>query len=812
MTTQLKKSVITTKQISWWQLPINTWNNLSLRIKITTLLMLGATIPVIAVTQGIVEIARQEAIVNLQEVLKVNLVLLDDEIYLQKKQLEATVNTLALSVEIANINTAEVIDNPQLQILQSVIEATQKQQPNASFYIITDDQGRTVAQYIQTIKGDFSGYPALPTKDSVKPEFEPINLTTGIPLADVPIIENTLKLSRSLSGFELINGEVLQRLGLDKQANIGIRKQKIEGLPEQKKPFPKGTFNVDDGKMGFVLMATQPIRLANNKVGTAIVGTLVNRNFEIVDRLRDVTRVSTATIFAQDWRVSTNVPYTDQKTRAIGTRVSREVAEAVLKNSQVFIGDANIIGIDYVTGYSPIYDHRKQIDENKATPVGIAYVGEPQLKVIENLRKITFTGYVVGGGVLLIFGIILIVTPSDTGISRQLRQLTEFASKVAASESGVRLEKTDRQDEIGVLTRSLNEMAKNVDANFETQKQETERQQQQKELLEKEIIQLIDELQDAVDGDLTVRASLSSMEMSTVADLFNAIIDSLRDIAIQVKESSTEVTSALQDNQESIQLLEQLAVEETEQARNTLASVEKMSDSIEQVANNANQAAHLADDAYQETQAGTNAMDETVSSILNVRSTVGETAKKIKRLGESSQKIAEVVSLIEDIALKTNLLAINASVEASRAGEQGQGFTVVAEQVGVLAEQSKKATKKIANIITIIQAQTQEVAQAMELSTSQVVDTTNLVDSTKQRLLKVLERSNSINELMKTISQSTVSQAETSKTVTELMQKIAQQSEARLISSAEITKSIQATAEVAQQMESTVKQFKVISN
>jgi len=170
------------------------------------------------------------------------------------------------------------------------------------------------------------------------------------------------------------------------------------------------------------------------------------------------------------------------------------------------------------------------------------------------------------------------------------------------------------------------------------------------------------------------------------------------------------------------------------------------------------------------------------------------------------------VSLIEDIALKTNLLAINASVEASRAGEQGQGFTVVAEQVGALAEQSKGATKKIAHIVAAIQAQTQEVAQAMELSTSQVVDTTSLVDATKQRLEKVLQRSNSINELMKTISQSTVSQAETSKNVTELMQKMAQQSEARLISSEEIAKSIQATAEVAKQMESTVEQFKVISN
>jgi methyl-accepting chemotaxis protein len=800
-----------TKRLSWWQLPGRAWNNLPLRIKITTLLMLGATIPVIAVTQGIVEVTKREALSNLQEVLKTDLVLLNDAIDSQKQQLEASANTLALSVQAANIKLEEAsrIDSPQSQKLRSLIEATQKQQPNASFYIITDERGRTVAQHVQTIKGDFSSYPALPTESKVKPEFEPIELKSGILLADVPIVESTLKLSRPLSGFEVINSKILQRLGLDRQANIGIRQQKIEGLPDPKKPYPDGTFDVDDGKAGFVLMATQPIRLAGNKNGTAIVGTLVNRNFEMVDRLRDVTRVPTATIFAQDWRVSTNVPYTDKQTRAIGTRVSREVADTVLNKSQVFLGNANIIGIEYLTGYSPIYDSRQQIDGKAAKPVGIAYVGAPQTEVLEDLKTVTLTGYAVGGGVLLLFGIILIVTPSDAGISRQLRRLTEFAGKVAAAESGVRLEDSDRQDEIGVLTRNLNEMAENVDANLEARKQEAERQRQEKEALEREIAQLMDDLQGAVDGDLTVRASLSSLEMSTVADLFNAVIDSLKDIAVQVKASSTQVSTSLGENEQSVQLLAEQAIAEAEETRKTLGSVEQMSLSIEAVAANANQAATLADDAYQETQKGSNAMDATVNSILSLRTTVGDTAKKMKRLGESSQKISQVVSLIEEIALKTNLLAINASVEASRAGEQGQGFTVVAEQVGALAEQSATATKEIAKIVAAIQAETQEVTQAMELGTSQVVDTTRLVETTKQRLEQVLERSRGINELMRNISQSTVSQTDTSRLVTNLMQQIAKQSETRLTSSQQIAQSMQATAQVAKQLESAVEQFKV---
>ena len=112
----------------------------------------------------------------------------------------------------------------------------------------------------------------------------------------------------------------------------------------------------------------------------------------------------------------------------------------------------------------------------------------------------------------------------------------------------------------------------------------------------------------------------------------------------------------------------------------------------------------------------------------------------MKRLGESSQKISQAVSFIEEIALKTNVLSINASVEAGRAGEYGQGFTIVAEQVGALAEQSAQATKEIASIVAAIQAETQEVNQAMESGTTQVVETTRLVETTKQSLGQVLEK------------------------------------------------------------------------
>jgi methyl-accepting chemotaxis protein len=799
---------------SWWQRLGQTWNNIPIQGKITTLLIICTTIPIIAVTQGIVEFAKRDALKELQNTLTLDLTLLEQKISEQKRDLEINAHSLALSVQAADIdleNSNAVAANTEK--LQSFIASVRAKQPNASFYIITNGQGKTVAQSVQVVKDEATQYPLLPTEKNTATEFQPVNLKASINLGDIPIINNALKLSRSLSGVELLSSDILKRIGLDKQADIGVRYQDTQGLSEAKKPFPEGTFDVDKGRVGLVLMAVEPIKLSNDEVGTAIVGTLINRNFELVDRLKKETGVSTATIFARDWRVSTNVPYTDNQTRAIGTRVSQAVADAVLNRKEVFLGDANIIGIEYVTGYSPIYNHLQQINGEQAQPVGIAYVGEPKTQVRQMLGRITLIGYGVGiVALIIILAIVIVVNPSDRFISRPLRRLTELATEIASGKSGVRMETANRQDEIGILTRNLNEMAKNIEENLEIRQIEAEKQRQQREALEREIFLLLEEVGEATEGDLTVRASLSSLEISTIADLFNAIIDSLQEIALEVKQSSGQVSSSLQDNEAAIRLLSEQAIKEAEGTRNTLSSVEAMSQSIQEVASNAGQAANIADDTYSTVRESTSAMANTVDSIASLRHTVGETAKKMKRLGESSQKISQVVSLIEEIALKTNLLAINASVEASRAGEQGQGFSVVAEQVGMLAEQSAAATKEIAQIVASIQIETQEVTQAMEAGTEQVVDTTRSIESTKESLGLVLQKSQEINQLMRSISQATVSQANASQTIAGLMQQMTQMSEQSLLSSKKVARSMLETAQVAQKLESTVAKFKVTAD
>jgi methyl-accepting chemotaxis protein len=199
----------------------------------------------------------------------------------------------------------------------------------------------------------------------------------------------------------------------------------------------------------------------------------------------------------------------------------------------------------------------------------------------------------------------------------------------------------------------------------------------------------------------------------------------------------------------------------------------------------------------------------TVQNILSLRETIGETAKKVKRLGESSQQISKVVSLINQIALQTNLLAINAGIEAARAGEEGQGFAVVAEEVGELAVRSASATREIEAIVATIQRETSQVVEAMERSTSQVVEGTHLVEDAKHSLNQILTVSREIDDLVQLISSATVSQAETSGTVSELMRQIAQVSARTSTSSRQVSQAIRQTVTIAQDLQASVAAFEV---
>jgi methyl-accepting chemotaxis protein len=337
----------------------------------------------------------------------------------------------------------------------------------------------------------------------------------------------------------------------------------------------------------------------------------------------------------------------------------------------------------------------------------------------------------------------------------------------------------------------------------------SQEQRREKEALQIQLLELLSDVEGAARGDLTVRADVTTGEIGTVADFFNAVIESLRGIVTQVKQAATQVNASLGENEQAIRQLSSEALKQAEDTTRTLDSVEQMTRSIQQVAENARQAAVVARTASSTAESGGMAMDRSVQNILSLRETVSQTAKKVKRLGESSQQISKVVSLINQIALQTNLLAINAGIEAARAGEEGQGFAVVAEEVGELAARSAAATKEIEKIVENIQQETAEVVEAMELGTTQVVEGTHLVEDAKQSLSQILEVSRQIDGLVQSISNATVSQAETSQTVTELMKEIAQISERTSNSTRQVSGSLKETVGIAQELQASVGTFKV---
>ncbi|WNZ24375.1 GAF domain-containing protein [Leptolyngbya sp. NK1-12] len=337
----------------------------------------------------------------------------------------------------------------------------------------------------------------------------------------------------------------------------------------------------------------------------------------------------------------------------------------------------------------------------------------------------------------------------------------------------------------------------------------SEQRQQQKELLQQQIVNLLGHVEGAAGGDLTVRAEVTAGELGTVADFFNAIIESLRHIVTQVKQSAMQVNTALGQNEDAVQRLADEAQQQAEETTRMLTAVEQMTASIQAVAQSAQQAAQVARTASVTAETGGNAMDLTVHNILSLRETIGDTAKKVKRLGESSQQISRVVSLINQIALQTNLLAINAGIEAARAGEEGQGFAVVAEEVGDLAARSAEATQEIEKVVAAIQRETSQVVESMEQSTVQVVEGTRLVEAAKRSLQEIVEVSRQIDQLVQSISAATVSQVATSEAVSQVMQQMTQVAERTSDSSRQVSTAIQQTVAIAQELQQSVEAFNV---
>jgi twitching motility protein PilJ len=365
------------------------------------------------------------------------------------------------------------------------------------------------------------------------------------------------------------------------------------------------------------------------------------------------------------------------------------------------------------------------------------------------------------------------------------------------------------EDEFGQLATGFNQMARVILTTTSEAQRKAEEQEQAKEDLQRQVIRLLDDVEGAARGDLTVQAEVTADVLGAVADSFNLTIQNLREIVQQVKMAARQVTKSSTENEIFARSLSSDALRQAEELAVTLNSVQIMTDSIQRVAESAREAEEVARSASATALKGGEAVERTVSGILEIRETVAETTRKVKRLAESSQEISKIVALISQIASRTNLLALNASIEAARAGEAGRGFAIVADEVRQLADRAAKASKEIEQIVLQIQSETGSVMTAMEEGTQQVIEGTRLAEQAKRSLEDIIQVSNRIDVLVRSITADTVEQTETSRNVAQVMQSVELTAQETSQEAQRVSGSLQNQVGVARDLLSSVERFRV---
>jgi twitching motility protein PilJ len=291
-------------------------------------------------------------------------------------------------------------------------------------------------------------------------------------------------------------------------------------------------------------------------------------------------------------------------------------------------------------------------------------------------------------------------------------------------------------------------------------------QTEQNERNQQAILRLLDELGSLADGDLTVEATVTEDITGAIADSINYAIEKLRELVATINETAIMVDSAAKQTESTAGHMARAAENQSREIRAATESIESMAASIEEVSGNAERSSDVARHSVDVAHKGGEAVRRTIDGMNAIRETIQDTSKRIKRLGESSQEIGNIVELINDIAEQTNILALNASIQASMAGEAGRGFAVVADEVQRLAERSTNATKQIEVLVRTIQSDTNEAVVSMERSTTDVVGGALLAENAGAALDEIEQVSNQIASLVQNISGSARQQAGSAADVT----------------------------------------------
>jgi len=323
------------------------------------------------------------------------------------------------------------------------------------------------------------------------------------------------------------------------------------------------------------------------------------------------------------------------------------------------------------------------------------------------------------------------------------------------------------------------------------------------------ILRLLDEIADLADGDLRSYATVSEDFTGAIADSINFAIDQLRDLVSRIHETSQEVARYTQDTQNITNQLAEASEHQAQEIAGASTAMNEMALSIDQVSANASESAQVAQRSVYIASNGAQVVNRSIEGMDTIREQIQETSKRIKRLGESSQEIGNIVSLINDIADQTNILALNAAIQASMAGEAGRGFAVVADEVQRLAERSASATKQIETLVKTIQTDTNEAVISMEQTTTEVVRGANLAKDAGIALDEIQKVSGDLANLIASISDAAKLQSASASHIAATMTVVQEITSQTTTATFDTARSVSELANMSESLRESVTDFKL---
>jgi twitching motility protein PilJ len=323
------------------------------------------------------------------------------------------------------------------------------------------------------------------------------------------------------------------------------------------------------------------------------------------------------------------------------------------------------------------------------------------------------------------------------------------------------------------------------------------------------IMRLLNETGSLAEGDLTVRATVTEDITGAIADSINLAVEELRSLVTTINETAVQVAAASQETQATAMHLAEAAEHQAQQINTASDKISEMAASIDEVSKNSAESADVAQRSVQIAAKGADVVRQTIQGMDSIRDQIQETSKRIKRLGESSQEIGSIVELINDISEQTNILALNAAIQAASAGEAGRGFAVVADEVQRLAERASNATKRIETLVQTIQSDTNEAVNSMEQTTAEVVSGARLAEDAGLALGEIETVSTDLANLISNISTAAKQQSTAATDITATMNSIQEITSQTSHGASQTAESIGNLAQLAANLRRSVADFKL---